>query len=68
MTFYGTNDKLHFTFQETEKDIPLKDLELSVQAFNEKLEQITNKQKESITSLLRCSDLVQWLRSALPGH
>ncbi|XP_062570766.1 E3 ubiquitin-protein ligase RNF213-like isoform X2 [Saccostrea cucullata] len=52
---------------ETKKDISLTDLKIEVQTFNERLGMINSKQKESIVSFLRSSELVQWLRGAMPG-
>lgn len=54
-------------FKETDKDLPLLELELDIEQFNEVLEDIDPKQQESIKSFLASSDLVEWLRTALPG-
>lgn len=54
-------------FKETDKDLPLSKLELDIEKFNAVLAEISPKQKESITAFLASSDLVSWLRTALPG-
>lgn len=55
------------SFQTTEKDVPLKDLKITIQKFNEKLENIDQTQKKSVTSFLKASELVKWMKNTLPG-
>lgn len=40
---------------------------MSVEKFNQKLEKITENQKKSIAAFTKAKNLVQWMRSALPG-
>lgn len=55
------------SFQTTEKDVLLKDLKINIQIFNEKLERIDEIQKKSVTSFLKSSELVKWMKNTLPG-
>lgn len=55
------------SFQTTEKDVLLKDLKINIQKFNEKLERIDEVQKKSVTSFLKSSELVKWMKDTLPG-
>lgn len=55
------------SFQTTEKDVLLKDLKIDIQIFNEKLERIDEIQKKSVTSFLKSSDVVKWMKNTLPG-
>lgn len=59
--------ELFSAFKDTEKDISLVDLKMSIEKFNQRLEKINENQKESIASFTKAKDLVQWMRSALPG-
>lgn len=43
------------------------ELKISIQEFNKELEEINENQKESIASFYKASDLVKWMRIALPG-
>lgn len=55
------------SFQTTEKDVLLKDLKIDIQIFNEKLERIDEIQNKSVTSFLKSSELVKWMKDTLPG-
>lgn len=43
-------------------------MKISIQEFNQVLEKINDDQKECIVSFLKSCDLVNWLKTALPGN
>lgn len=44
------------------------DLKVTIENFNQKLEKINDNKKESIAAFIKASDLVRWMRTALPGN